>query len=123
MIKRVGFTLAVITGALLLSACSPLSFQAGPTPTPAATAVPTRPPVQRRPTLVNAQAYPQYVEQNFMANCLQQSANRGGCLCALRGLERRYTLGDFADIERQATRTGQLPNEYYSIVQDCTDAN
>jgi hypothetical protein len=62
-------------------------------------------------------SYPPDVVKNFVDSCKQRSSERT-CACAIRAIQRRYTLEQFMAFEAEM-RQGRVPGEMMEVVADC----
>jgi hypothetical protein len=110
----------VTTSCAPVSPSIPTSTSIPATPSPLPTLVPTVRPVQARPSTPNFTPYPRYVVQNFMNTCIPASGSASACMCLIESLQQRYTLGEFAAIEDRIRRGLRVPDDYYTIADECS---
>ena len=75
-------------------------------------------PAGRETNTRSGRDYPADVRRAFMASC-SVNGPQSACACALDRIEDEYTLDQFADLEQQIARSGQLPPTVQSIVAGC----
>ena len=70
-------------------------------------------------------AYPAFVRENFMANCVSRAGGglgvaraRALCRCAYSAVQRRYTLREFIAIDRAGALGHPLPRSFYRLLRD-----
>jgi hypothetical protein len=64
-------------------------------------------------------SYPALVETNFMNSCTATGGTADYCRCSLTQLEQTVDLDEFATIEQDYLRTGQLPASVTSAIRAC----
>ena len=67
----------------------------------------------------SGEQYPAIVETNFMNSCTATGGTTSYCRCALDHLEQDTDLEEFAGMEQEYLKTGQLPESVMSAVRAC----